>query len=169
MGDYVRWTGLRTLHGSIHGLGFRSLPRYETIGFGCGVDAGEEGDQLALKDARSDSIGYLGGRVRCLSEMVKKEVLFMRQIQKFMEPSMRVGAVNVFEDNEGAIKLATNKHASSRTKDIDVKRHLVRDASDARKVRIAYVRSEDQHSDLLTKPLDIQKFYKHAKFILNVV
>ena len=32
-----------------------------------------------------------------------------------MEPSMRVGAVNVFEDNEGAIKLATNKHASCRT------------------------------------------------------
>ena len=54
-----------------------------------------------------------------------------------MEPSMRVGAVNVFEDNEGAIKLATNKHASRRTKHIDVKHHLVRDASDARKVRVA--------------------------------
>ena len=36
-----------------------------------------------------------------------------------MEPSMRVGAVNVLEDNEGAIKLATNKHASRRTKHID--------------------------------------------------
>ena len=103
-----------------------------------------------------------------LSKVVK-EVLFLRQVQEFMEPSMRVGAVNVFEDNEGAIKLATNKHASRRTKHIDVKHHLVRDASDARKVRVAYVRSEDQHADLLTKPLDMQKFYKHAKFILNVV
>ena len=103
-----------------------------------------------------------------LSEVVK-EVLFLRQVQEFMEPSMRVGAVNVFEDNEGAIKLATNKHASRRTKDINVKHHLVRDASDARKVRVVYVRSEDQHADLLTKPLDLQKFYKHAKFILNVV
>ena len=65
MGDSVRWTGLWTLHGSIHGLGFRRLSGYETIGFGCGVDAGEGGDQLTLKDARSDSIGYLGGRVRC--------------------------------------------------------------------------------------------------------
>ena len=86
-----------------------------------------------------------------------------------MEPSMMVGAVNVFEDNEWAIKLATSKHASRRTKHIDVKHHLVRDASDARKVRVACVRSEDQHADLLTKPLDMQKFYKHAKFILNVV
>ena len=88
-----------------------------------------------------------------LSELVK-EVLFLRKVQEFMEPSMRVGAVNVFEDNEGAIKLATNKHASRRTKHIDVKHHLERDASDARKVRVAYVRSEDQHVDLLTKPLD---------------
>ena len=66
-----------------------------------------------------------------LSEMVK-EVLFLRQVQGFVEPSMRVGAVNVFKDNEGAIKLAKNKHASRRTKHIDVKHHLVRDASDAR-------------------------------------
>ena len=103
-----------------------------------------------------------------LSEVVK-EVIFLRQVQEFMEPSMRVGAVNVFEGNEGAIKLATNKHASRRTTHIDVKHHLVRDASDARKVRVAYVRSGDQHADLLTKPLDMQTFYKHAKLILNVV
>ena len=102
-----------------------------------------------------------------LSEVVK-EVIFLRQVQEFMEPLMRVYAVNVFEDNEGAIKLATNKHASRRTKHIDVKHHLVRDASDARKFRVAYLRSEDQHADLLTKPLDMQKLYKHAKFILKM-
>ena len=101
-----------------------------------------------------------------LSEVVK-EVLFLRQVQEFMEPSMRFGTVNVFEGNEGAIKLATNKHASRRSKHIDVKHHLVRDASDARKVRVAYVRSGDQHADLITKPLDMQKFYKHVKFILT--
>ena len=55
-----------------------------------------------------------------LSEVVK-DFLFLRQVQELMEPSMRAGAVNVFEDNEGAIKLATNKHASRRTKHIDVK------------------------------------------------
>ena len=86
-----------------------------------------------------------------------------------MGPSRRVGAVNVFEDNEGGIKLATNKHASRRPKHIDTKNHLVKDASDAQKVRVAYVRSDDQHADLLTKTLDMQKFYKHAKFILNLV
>ena len=112
--------------------------------------------------------GTLEEEYVALSEVVK-EVLFLRQVQEFMEPSIKVGAVNVFEDNEGVIKLATDKHASRRTKHIDVKHHLVRDASDPRKVRVAYVRSEDQHADLLAKPLDMQTFYKHAKFILNVV
>ena len=78
-----------------------------------------------------------------LSEVVK-EVLFLRQVQEFMEPSMRVGAVNVFEDNDGAIKLAANKHVSCRTKPIDVKYHLVRDASDARKVIMSYFRRDDE-------------------------
>ena len=151
MGDYVRWTGLWTLHGSLYGLGFRSLPGHKTIGFRCGVDAGEGSDQLALKDARSAASGSSEAEYVALSEVVK-EVLFLRQVREFLEPSMRVGAVNVFEDNEGAIKLATNKHASRRSKHIDVKHHLVRGASDARKVRVAYVRSEDQHADLLTKP-----------------
>ena len=41
-----------------------------------------------------------------LSEVVK-EVIFLRQVQEFIEPSIRVGAVNVSKDNEGAIKLAT--------------------------------------------------------------
>ena len=42
--------------------------------------------------------GTLEAEYAALSEMVK-EVLFLRQVQEFMEPSMRVGAVNVFEDN----------------------------------------------------------------------
>ena len=92
------------------------------------------------------------------SSEVVKEVLFLRQVQEFMEPSMRVGAVNVFEDNEGAIKLATNKQASRRTKHIDVKHHLVRDASDARKVRIAYVRSEGQHADFSQSRMTCKSF-----------
>ena len=45
-----------------------------------------------------------------LSEVVKK-VLFLKQVQEFMAPSMRVGAMNVLEDNEGAIKRATHKQA----------------------------------------------------------
>ena len=82
---------------------------------------------------------------------------------------MRIGAVNVFEDNEEVIKLAVNKHASRRTKHIAVKHPLVRDACNAGKVRVVSIRTEDQHAYLFTKPLDTQKFHKRAKTDLNVV
>ena len=46
------------------------------IGFGCGVDAGEGGDQLATKDPKSDSIEYLGGRVLCFIRGGKRSSIF---------------------------------------------------------------------------------------------
>ena len=39
---------------------------------------------------------------------VVKVVLFLRQVQDFMESSMKIGAVNVLKDNERTIKLALN-------------------------------------------------------------
>ena len=50
-----------------------------------------------------------------------KEVLFSRQVQSFMKLTMRIGAEDALEDNEGAIKLAVNKHANCRSKHVDVK------------------------------------------------
>ena len=50
-----------------------------------------------------------------LSEVVK-EVLFLRQLQDFTEPSMRIGAVDLFENNEGTLY------------------HLARDACDVGKL-----------------------------------
>ena len=80
-----------------------------------------------------------------------------------MGSSMRIGAVNVFEDNERVIKLVVNNYASRRAKHIYVKHHMVRDACDAENVKVMNVRTENKHADTFTKPLDIQKFYKHAR------
>lgn len=109
-----------------------------------------------------------GAEYVALSEILK-EVLFSRQVQEFIEPTVRTGAVNVFEDNEGTIKLANYKHASRRTKHIGVKHHVVRDAPDADNVRVVYISTEDQHANLFTKPLDMAKFYKNTKTVVNVV
>ena len=64
---------------------------------------------------------------------VLKEALALRQVQGVMEPSMTIGVVDVFGDNEGAIKLTMNKHTRCRTKHIDVIHDLIRDACDAEK------------------------------------
>ena len=107
MGDNVRWAGLWTLHGSLHGLGFGSLPGYETIGLGGVLMLANGAISWHSRMQEVTAPGTSEAEYVALSEVVK-EVLFLRQVQEFMRPSMRVSAVNVFEDNEGAIELATN-------------------------------------------------------------
>ena len=63
-----------------------------------------------------------------LSEEVK-EVVFLGQVQDFMESSMRI------------------LHATRRTKHIEMKHHLEKNACDAGKIRIGYVITEDLHAD----------------------
>ena len=50
-----------------------------------------------------------------------------------------------------------------------MKHDPVTDACDAGEFRVLYVRTEIQHADLSTKPLDIQVAHKHAKTVLSIV
>ena len=72
------------------------------------------------------------------------------------------------EDNQGAIKMANNKHSSKRTRHIDVKHHIFPDAIEEGLVRIVYVRSEEQHADIVTKTLDMRNSGLHAKALMNL-
>ena len=58
---------------------------------------------------------------------VTREVIFLRQILDFIEPSREARAVTIFEDNDGAIKLAENPICKNRTKHIDARYHFVRE------------------------------------------
>ena len=83
-----------------------------------------------------------------------------------MEASMRVGAVNVFEDNVGAIKSAVNKHARRSIKHIDVKHRLIGNAYDAGKIRVVYQRTEDQYT---SQAAGLAEIYKHARTVFHTV
>ncbi|CAM9645887.1 unnamed protein product [Ascophyllum nodosum] len=63
--------------------------------------------------------------------------------------------------------MATNRFSSRRTRHVDVKHHIVRDAIESSIVRIHYVKSGEQHADVLTKALDVNTFETHASFLLN--
>ena len=71
------------------------------------------------------------------------------------------------EDNEGAINMATNHFSTRRTRHVDVKHHIVRDTVEGGVVQIHYVKSGEQHADLLTKALGVNSFETHARFLLN--
>ena len=100
-----------------------------------------------------------------LAEVVNG-LCFLRQVKGFFTPSIDDNII-IREDNEGAIKMATNRFSIRRTRHVDVKLHIVRDAVERGVVRIHYVKSGEQHANVLTKALDVNTFETHARFLLN--
>lgn len=62
-------------------------------------------------------------------------------------------SIQIFVDNQSAIRLANNPEFHKRTKHIDVRFHFVRDVCDKGDVNILYIQSKEQLADLFTKPL----------------
>jgi Reverse transcriptase (RNA-dependent DNA polymerase) len=60
----------------------------------------------------------------------------------------------IYEDNEGAIKLASNPVHHRRTKHIDVRYHLIRDHINWRTIKLVYISTKKQLADALTKGVD---------------
>ena len=52
-----------------------------------------------------------------------KEALFMRHVWSFLLPDYGLPCIKVFEDNQGAIALASNPVSNSNSKHIDVRHH----------------------------------------------
>ncbi|CAM9160577.1 unnamed protein product, partial [Ascophyllum nodosum] len=77
---------------------------------------------------------------------------FLRQEKGFLTPPIDDNII-IREDNEGAIKMGTNRFSSRCTRHVDVKRHIVRDAVENGIVRIHYVKSGEQYADVRTRSL----------------
>ena len=65
--------------------------------------------------------------------------------------------VNVFCDSQSAIHLATNPAYHSKTKHIDVRYHFVRHVIEGGKVVLKKVRTQENHADIFTKPVTVEK------------
>ena len=64
------------------------------------------------------------------------------------------------EDNQGAIALARNPIAHSRTKHIDIRFHFIRKAQEEGVIDIVYCPTSEMVADLLTKPIPRGQFEK---------
>lgn len=59
--------------------------------------------------------------------------------------------VTIFNDNQGAIELVTNKAFHPRSKHIALKYHKIRDESEKGNIDVKYLCSERMPADILTK------------------
>jgi hypothetical protein len=71
------------------------------------------------------------------------------------------GALLIYGDNQGALKLLRNPITSNRSKHIDVLHHFTRDRVARQEVAFKYIPTNEMIADIMTKALPEVKFVKH--------
>ncbi len=67
----------------------------------------------------------------------------------------------VWCDNQSTVQISEHNIIRERTKHVDVKYKFVSECIDKDEVKVAYVRTEEQRADLLTKALPRPALEKH--------
>ena len=73
----------------------------------------------------------------------------------------------VFEDNSGALEIATVHKFRPRTKHINTQYHHFRFYVESGKITIHAISTEEQRADILTKSLSVPTFIKHRRAIMG--
>ncbi|KAG2836201.1 hypothetical protein PC118_g4453 [Phytophthora cactorum] len=81
-----------------------------------------------------------------------QEVLWTRAMLMDMGHE-QVGATRVWEDNQGAIALASNAGYHARTKHVDTRHHFIRENVERGTLKVDYIDTTRQLADMLTKAL----------------
>ena len=96
----------------------------------------------------------------CACSEAVKEIPFVIQILEFLGIEVQ-RPVDVMVDNIGAIHMSQNQMSSSRTQHMDTRCHYVNDLQDNGVIKVRFVRSEDNASDIATKNVTGEIFKKH--------
>ena len=96
-----------------------------------------------------------------------KETLYARGILAFLMPGLEPMSISVYEDNKGAIDLAKNPLSSSNSEHIGVRYHFLRELAAIGDISAQYLRTEDQHADILTKAIGRESFERHRDFLFG--
>lgn len=122
--------------------GLQHLSRHASLRLEGDGNDGEMCHQLVLPNPRCDG-GIRGG----------ERDSFSKTGEEFLATPTNT-RIRIYGDNEGAIKMKKNR-SSKRTMYVDIKHHIIRDVVERGGVDIEYVRSEEQHANVLMKVLDI--------------
>jgi hypothetical protein len=111
--------------------------------------ASKKQNSVALSTAEAE---YIAGGHCCA------QLLWMRQTLR--DYGYKLSKVPLLCDNESAIRMADNPVEHSRTKQIDIRYHFLRDHQQKGDIEIAYVNTQNQLVDIFIKPLDEKTFSK---------
>jgi hypothetical protein len=86
-----------------------------------------------------------------------KESLWLRKL--LADFRIDVSTVDIYADNQSAIKLLRNPISSARSKHIDVTHHFARERVARKEVAFHYITTTAQVADVLTKPLPMAQHH----------
>ena len=66
--------------------------------------------------------------------------------------------VKLMVDNQSAITVSKNPVHHNQTKHIDTRYHFIRECDEDKKIKICFIQTEDQLTDIFTKALGKMKF-----------
>lgn len=96
-----------------------------------------------------------------LSEATKEATYLISILQEIGLDHQKCFAI--YNDNQGAHKLAKNLTFHSRSKHIDVRHHFIRESLKQGKISVYYIPTDDMMADVFTKPLTGPKHQKCLK------
>ena len=99
---------------------------------------------------------------------VMKEVLFLKQVRRFMLPAISMSCIPVFEYNEGAEQITQSPITNSNSKHIDERHHFLWELVGRKEIPIRHAPPAFQHVDFLTKPIAQEPFEFHRDFVINL-
>ncbi|GJQ97122.1 hypothetical protein Tco_0008261 [Tanacetum coccineum] len=100
------------------------------------------------------------------AEKACQQALWMKQA--LIDYDIRLDDVLIMCDNKGAIDLSKNPVQHSRTKQIEIRHHFLRDNVQKGHISIEKVTSIDNIADILTKPL-IRKSFNYLRLGLGMM
>jgi ATP-binding cassette subfamily B (MDR/TAP) protein 1 len=121
--------------------------------------------EIALSSTESEFIG--------LSHALRTTIPLMELVKELKSHGFKMGSTKpkvhcqVFEDNTGAIEIATVPKMRPRTKHINIKYFHFRDYVEHGEIVVEKIATEDQPSDMLTKPLNETLLNRHRGFVMG--
>ena len=126
-----------------------------------------QGNLIAWKSKSQKSVALSSSEAEYISiSEVTKDVLFIKQVLEFLEQDIKYPII-VRVDNIGAIYMAENNMSNNQTKHVNTRYHFVREIIADGTMKIEFVRSEDNDSDIFTKNLTRVLFIKHSNKFMD--
>ena len=110
------------------------------------------------------SLSTTEGEYMAATEATKEALWLSRLVGDL---GMAVDAPMLHSDSQSAIALARNPVFHAKTKHIEVRYHFIREVLEDKRIQLVKVHTDDNPADLLTKPLDSQRF-AHCRSLMGM-